>query len=205
MSKHWNPNEFGGGSRYRSGAGFGRAEIGIMLSAGIALGLIYAGMTAAGAWFGAAAPEIDAPAPDYYAESRKSREILRAQEDGPLPRFEPAAEEIWTETVGRGDAVDVIDGDTFRYGGETIRIADIDTPETNPPRCAYEAQLGERATQRLAVLLAQAPFKLEPIDRDADQYGRKLRIVTRGGRSLGDQLVSEGLARTWTGRRQPWC
>ena len=22
---------------------------------------------------------------------------------------------------------------------------------------------------------------------------------------LGDQLVSEGLARTWTGRREPWC
>jgi endonuclease YncB( thermonuclease family) len=27
----------------------------------------------------------------------------------------------------------------------------------------------------------------------------------RDGRSLGDQLVSEGLARTWSGRREPWC
>lgn len=203
MSKHWNPNGFGGRSRYRSGPGVGGAEFGIMLSAGVALGLIYAGVTAAGGYFGAAAPETASPAPDYYAESRKSLAILRAQEDRPLPRVEPAAKEIWTETVGRGDAVDVIDGDTFRYAGETIRIADIDTPETNPPRCPYEAQLGERATHRLAVLLAQAPFKLEPIDRDADQYGRKLRVVTRGGRSIGDQLVSEGLARTWTGRRQP--
>ena len=31
------------------------------------------------------------------------------------------------------------------------------------------------------------------------------RVVTRDGRSLGDRLVAEGLARTWTGRRQPWC
>ena len=50
------------------------------------------------------------------------------------------------------------------------------------------------------------PFELHPISgRDEDRYGRKLRIITRGGRSLGDVLVAEGLARTWTGRREPWC
>ena len=41
--------------------------------------------------------------------------------------------------------------------------------------------------------------------RDQDRYGRKLRIVTRGGESLGEMLVAEGLAREWTGRREPWC
>jgi endonuclease YncB( thermonuclease family) len=103
-------------------------------------------------------------------------------------------------------AIRIVDGDTFWVGGDKIRIADIDTPETHPPRCAHEAELGERATRRLAALLAEGPFDLQPIGgRDTDQYGRKLRIVTRGGRSLGDQLVAEGLARTWTGRREPWC
>lgn len=29
-------------------------------------------------------------------------------------------------------------------------------------------------------------------------------VFMRDGRSIGDILVSEGLARTWTGR-QPWC
>ena len=100
--------------------------------------------------------------------------------------------------------VSVIDGDTFRYGGEKIRIADIDTPEVDG-RCAYETELAARATDRLGELLHEGPFALEPVDRDEDRYGRKLRIVTRGGRSIGDVLVAEGLAREWTGRREPWC
>lgn len=61
------------------------------------------------------------------------------------------------------------------------------------------------APARLDQLLASGPFALERLGRDEDRYGRKLRIVTRGGRSIGDQLVAEGLARTWTGRREPWC
>ena len=101
--------------------------------------------------------------------------------------------------------VRVIDGDTFDLAGERIRIADIDTPEVDG-RCAYESDLASRATTRMRALLSEGPFELHPIaGRDEDRYGRKLRIVTRGGRSLGDTLVAEGLARTWTGRREPWC
>ena len=101
-------------------------------------------------------------------------------------------------------ALRVIDGDTFVLGSDRIRIADIDTPETHPSRCAYEAELGARATERLRQLLAR-PFELQPISRDVDRYGRKLRIVMQDGRSIGDRLVAEGLARTWEGRRRPWC
>lgn len=104
-----------------------------------------------------------------------------------------------------GGANCIVDGDTFWFGREKYRIADIDTPETHPPRCAREAELGEEATQRLQVLMNAGPFTLEAADRDADRYGRKLRIVTRGGESIGDQLVAEGLAREWNGRREPWC
>jgi len=100
----------------------------------------------------------------------------------------------------------VVDGDTFRHRGEKIRIADIDTPELNPSRCAAEEELGLAAKNRLRDLLNAGPFSLEPIQgRDGDDYGRKLRVVVRDGRSIGDQLVAEGLARTWTGRREPWC
>jgi endonuclease YncB( thermonuclease family) len=100
----------------------------------------------------------------------------------------------------------VVDGDTFRYHGQTIRIADIDTPEVFSYRCPAEKELGERATDRLHVLLNAGPFDLEGYEtRDEDQYGRKLRIVSRDGQSLGMMLVREGLAREWDGRRRPWC
>ena len=100
----------------------------------------------------------------------------------------------------------VIDGDTFRYQGETIRIADIDAPETRKAKCASEAELGARATFRLAALLSQGEFNLSGYDsRNRDQYGRLLRVVMRDGASIGQGLVAEGLARRWEGRRRPWC
>lgn len=100
----------------------------------------------------------------------------------------------------------VVDGDTMWIGGQKIRIADIDTPEVSEPRCASELALGNKATARLVELVNEEPFELKAWPgRDEDKYGRKLRVLVRDGRSLGDILVSEGLARTWTGRRQPWC
>lgn len=99
----------------------------------------------------------------------------------------------------------VIDGDTFYFGTTKVRISDIDAPETHPLRCAREADLGDRATRRLAQLLSAGAFQLVRADRDLDRYGRQLRIVVRDGRSLGRTLVSEGLARPWTGKRRPWC
>src|SRR6188472_3228468 len=94
---------------------------------------------------------------------------------------------------GRGSAGGncVIDGDTFWYAGEKIRVADINTPETSAPQCAREAALGTAATGRMLALLNQGAFTLEPVDRDRDRYGRLLRTVTRGGESLGGVLVGE--------------
>lgn len=99
----------------------------------------------------------------------------------------------------------VVDGDTFWFGGEKYRIADIDTPETHGPRCASEGALGTRATSRLQDLLNAGPFTLKSGDRDIDRYGRTLRVVTRDGASIGSMLVAEGLARSWDGGRHPWC
>ena len=99
----------------------------------------------------------------------------------------------------------IVDGDTLYYQGVKIRIADIDTPETNPPRCAEEGRLGNAATQRLLQLANAGPFTLQSIDRDEDRYGRKLRVLTRKGESLGGVLVDEGLARWYQDGRRPWC
>ena len=100
----------------------------------------------------------------------------------------------------------VVDGDTIWHASEKIRLADIDTPEIRTPSCASEKILGEQATERLIVLLNEGPFEIVKVgDEDEDRYGRKLRILVRNGQSLGDRLVSEGFARTWSGRREPWC
>ena len=99
----------------------------------------------------------------------------------------------------------VVDGDTLWLGGEKIRVADIDAPETHEPRCAEEAALGSRATQRLRQLLNGGAVSVQAIDRDEDRYGRKLRVVLVDGQSVGDTLVGEGLARSYDGGRRPWC
>lgn len=99
----------------------------------------------------------------------------------------------------------VVDGDTFWFQGEKIRIADIDTPELSPPRCEVERIKGEAAKARLLALLNAGRFSLSTGLRDEDKYGRKLRTVSRGGDSLGHILVGEGLARPWNGGRQSWC
>ena len=142
-----------------------------------------------------------ATAPDPWAESDRSRDILSGQE-GPPVRV--AATSAASSTAAMPAAVRVIDGDTFDYRGERIRIADIDTPELSG-QCAEERARAGQATRRLRTLLAAGPFELMRLGRDEDGYGRKLRMVVRDGQSLGDQLVAEGLARTWTGRREPWC
>lgn len=100
----------------------------------------------------------------------------------------------------------VVDGDTFWLKGEKIRIADIDTPEISQPRCREEFQLGLVATGRLIELLNQGEFQLTSTGRrDVDRYGRKLRMLTRGNSSIGEQLVREGLAHRWDGRKLSWC
>ena len=99
----------------------------------------------------------------------------------------------------------VVDGDTFWLNGEKVRIADINAPETHQAGCPAEQALGDRATRRLITLLNAGPFELATEGRATDRYGRSLRVVRRSGRSLGGQLVSEGLAEPWRGRRSDWC
>ena len=103
----------------------------------------------------------------------------------------------------------VVDGDTFWYRGDKVRIADINAPEVGHPGCAREAALGQRATGRLLALLNQGDFTLAPngdgTGRGRDRYGRLLRTVTRHGASLGEELVREGLAERWKGYRGNWC
>lgn len=100
----------------------------------------------------------------------------------------------------------VVDGANFIYRGTKIRLADIYVPATKEAKCDRERNLGGDAKEALRILLNAGHFELatwKPIDED--QYGRKLRIVIRDGRSIGDAMVARGLARPWTGQRKSWC
>lgn len=95
----------------------------------------------------------------------------------------------------------VVDGDTFWMDGEKIRIVSIDTPELEG-RCDYEIDLAMRARDRLQELLNDGEVAL--VREGADRYGRTLATVIVG-EPVDGVLIREGLARPWTGRRQPWC
>ena len=94
-----------------------------------------------------------------------------------------------------------VDGDTLWWKGEKIRIVDIDAPEMKGS-CDFESRLATRSRDRLSHLLGSG-FHIER--KGKDRYGRTLAVVTVNGVSAGDILVSEGLARKWSGRREPWC
>ena len=102
-----------------------------------------------------------------------------------------------------GEIVRVVDGDTLRIGAERIRLSDIDAPETSQAKCRAERRLGERAKGRMGELVADGELVIER--RGLDRYGRTLATVTAGGVDVGAQLVAEGLARPYEGRRRSWC
>lgn len=100
--------------------------------------------------------------------------------------------------------VKIWDGDTVRVAGEPIRILNIDTPEIgDKAKCDAESRLAVMAQKRLAELLSAGQVRI--YRTGADKYRRTLAVIKVDGADVGDQLVRDGLARTWTGRREPWC
>lgn len=100
----------------------------------------------------------------------------------------------------------VFEGDTIRHKGVMIRLEDIDAPSIRNYKCPAEYELGRRATLRLLELLNLGPIDVVQVgQRAVDRIGRPLRTLYRDGKSLGMQLVAEGLAHPWEGRSHNWC
>jgi endonuclease YncB( thermonuclease family) len=124
---------------------------------------------------------------------------------GPLGQTEVVAAKFVACSGGNAPAC-VIDGDTFRLGDRTIRITGIDAPEIAKPLCPAEAELGHRSAARLLQLLNQGPFDMiaHRLQRE-DRHGRSLMVLRRNGKSIGTQLIDEGLAHRYTGFKMSWC
>ena len=86
----------------------------------------------------------------------------------------------------------IIDGDTIKLDGVTIRILNIDTPETFRSRCENELILGLAAKERLRELLDSGEVTFVP--QGLDRYRRTLARVFVDGVDVGDVLVREGHA-----------
>lgn len=99
----------------------------------------------------------------------------------------------------------VLDGDTFLFNGQRILIADIDAPETKLAKCDEERSRGSYAKARLRELLNAGNFALVASESATGDEPGKRRLVVRNGRSIGDILVSEGLAKKRSGQPQSWC
>ncbi|MEO9340449.1 thermonuclease family protein [Mesorhizobium sp. SB112] len=69
--------------------------------------------------------------------------------------------------------------------------------------CQQESNLAIRSRDRLRSMLGSAAFT---IDRNGkDRYGRTLANVRVNGIDVGNQLINEGLAHVWRGRKESWC
>ena len=126
---------------------------------------------------------------------------------GPLARAPERIGATFTR-CGRGQPsfACVVDGDTLRLSERRVRIVGIDAPELAHPLCQAERVKAEAAANRLAQLLDAGPFDMiaHRFNR-ADKYGRDLMLLTRDGRSIGQQLIDEGLAHRYVGMKQSWC
>ncbi len=100
----------------------------------------------------------------------------------------------------------VLDGSTVLYAGRKVRLADIDAPDIAGARCDAERSRGGDAKLRLREILNEGDVTLVAAKGGSSgKAGAAPHLILRDGRSIGQRLVREGLARPWTGRHQSWC
>lgn len=105
---------------------------------------------------------------------------------------------------GVGDSPNcVIDGETLRIADEKVKIAGMDVPDGQSPRCAKEAERARLALERLVRLLNGRNVTKAGNVREPDGELRTMILVD--GRDVGAAMVQSGVARINTGDRQDWC
>jgi endonuclease YncB( thermonuclease family) len=126
------------------------------------------------------------------------------------PVIQQVGEQFTRCGYGRGHGC-VVDGDTFRLGERTLRVAGIDAAEL-AGQCPQETARAEASTRALQDWLNRGPFTVtaDP-GGPTDKYGRELVSVTRdlaggGEERLAEYMMREGGAQRYDGgARGGWC
>lgn len=127
------------------------------------------------------------------------------------------ADSVYAGTVIKPDSVvKVYDGDTFNVNiavdgcpdvlckNMPVRISGIDAPEIRG-KCPQEIAGAIAAKNYLAGKVMNAR-DIELHDPTRDKYFRINAHVFSDGVNVGDEMVKQGLARTYTGgKRSGWC
>jgi hypothetical protein len=104
----------------------------------------------------------------------------------------------------RAGATCVIDGDTFvgdRKIGYRNRCARIEVP-----RCPAEvARPGVQPTGCSSCLMRARSTWSHTACSEMTGNGRDLMVIRRDGKSIGRQLIDEGLAHRYIGSKRSWC
>jgi endonuclease YncB( thermonuclease family) len=117
-------------------------------------------------------------------------------------------------TVVVSKVISVYDGDTFRVDIDSlssiagknipIRVNGVDTPEIRG-KCQYEKKLAYKAKDFVASMLFKAE-KIELVNMQRGKYFRIVADVFVDGVSLEQQLLSNGLAYKYNGKKKlDWC
>lgn len=111
-------------------------------------------------------------------------------------------------------ALMAVDGDTIKCDGQNLRdmgdgapfVSGYDTPEIRGAECDYELALGREATIRMEELLRTKGLQIFD-SGERDRWDRPLvSAVLPDGRTIGNVLISEGLAKEWSPDHSiDWC
>jgi endonuclease YncB( thermonuclease family) len=141
------------------------------------------------------------PAPDDSHEP--AVEAVEDAEASPEPATTEAAEAETTTAAEEQEApppppprvARIIDGDTLELrNGDTIRLVQIDAPETNGECYATQST---KALRSLLPRGAEVRLESDPRLDNRDRYGRLLRYLFREGQSVNLALVKQGAASVW--------